>query len=523
MFTKKLFGVAGAALLMASGAANAAIDLSAETADQVGAVVYASESLLTDGENTVTVSAQEARIGSQNGARGTYYIVKNKAGDETAAGSGVDLEGKGIDRLHVRAVFSTTFTQDPQNTGFRVRFDLTNAVFTDNPPPQLVIRNRDPRIDSIMVEPDGNGGNFEKGNDYVIYDVPTGRNVTRADVVELKLTELAISLDQPVRIEMSLYNASRGGFSRTSRAERIGNPVGRDGVISARPALNIRAVPNTTPLTAEVATGFTRFTNDSAISSSQGLRGNVGRVMFSVREGALMRDGTPAASAEVEDLAGDLEDLVATFDGNFSVGTWTVDSSHSCSAPASQMNTLSATNTISLDEFVVTTGSKYLCVHLPRANTERIAQSQYRVSFNLPGPENTADSPDRFTGTVGEIKHNGTTIRAPYLTTYDGYNQRMILVNHGGRDADYTVTFKPESGTTATPGPYAEGMIEAGETMVIRVADTDEHPGMVRLSGETSRTAAVIDFAASQRTIDAAVTQVNLEDGSTDTVVLREQ
>ncbi len=522
MFTKKLFGVAGAALLMVSGAANAAIDLSAREAAGVGSVSYASEDLKT----TQFVQVTSAQAGTnQNGTRGTYHVVKNDFDENNEVdGTGVDNQGREKDRLHVEATFGTRFNYvENKNTAFRVRFDLTNAVFSGTSAPELKISGHS----SAQVTVDSDTGG--EGQDYIIYDVGVTGSVGPEAVVTMEMTELAISLDQPVRIEMSLYRPSSGGFSTTNRADRIGNPVGRDGVISARPGLNIRAVPNTTPLTAEVATGFTRFTAASALASSSGLRGNVGSVSFSVREGALMQDGAPATRAALTGktgLAGDPTDLVATFDGNFSVGTWTVDSTANCSTTASRDNTLSATNTISLKEFVPSAaggGSKYLCVHLPRENTERIAQSQYRVSFNLPGPENTADSPDRFTGTVGEIKHNGTTIRAPYLTTYDGYNQRMILVNHGGRDADYTVTFKPESGTTATPGPYAEGMIEAGETMVIRVADTDEHPGMVRLSGETSRTAAVIDLAAPNKTIDAAVTQVTLEDGSTDTVVLREQ
>ena len=113
--------------------------------------------------------------------------------------------------------------------------------------------------------------------------------------------------------------------------------------------------------------------------------------------------------------------------------------------------------------------------------------------------------------TIGSIERNGTTVRLPYLTTYEGYNQRLIIVNRGSVAADYELTFTTEDGTEAAPGHMAEGMVAAGKTLVIPVGDA------VTMTGR-SRTSATLAVVAPNHLVDVATTIVNIEDGSTDTV-----
>ena len=55
--------------------------------------------------------------------------------------------------------------------------------------------------------------------------------------------------------------------------------------------------------------------------------------------------------------------------------------------------------------------------------------------------------------------------------------------------------------------------VPAGETWVARMDET------ISISGDSRRVAASIAFAATSGALSVATTQINLEDGSTDTVV----
>ena len=113
---------------------------------------------------------------------------------------------------------------------------------------------------------------------------------------------------------------------------------------------------------------------------------------------------------------------------------------------------------------------------------------------------------------VGVIARDGTTIRVPFLTTYKGYNQRLVLVNRG-KAVDYSIKFMPEAGTMATPMSAATGMLPEASTSMMLSRD------IVTLSGDSSRTAAEITVEAVSGTVDAATVTVNNMDGSTDTVI----
>ena len=120
-------------------------------------------------------------------------------------------------------------------------------------------------------------------------------------------------------------------------------------------------------------------------------------------------------------------------------------------------------------------------------------------------PANVADSP------IGSIDRNGSTVELPYLSTHEGYNNRIILVNRGKVSADYEFTFTLEDGVTATAGHMASGTVAANSTMVLRAAD------VVTLTGG-SRAAATLTVVAPTSALDVATTIVNKSDGSTDTV-----
>ena len=108
--------------------------------------------------------------------------------------------------------------------------------------------------------------------------------------------------------------------------------------------------------------------------------------------------------------------------------------------------------------------------------------------------------------TLGMILRDGTTVRLPYLTTREGYVQRIRLVNRG---PETKYTFSVSDNAMVTEG-MDEGMLKPGRT-TMRV---DE---LVTVT-ETSTTSGTLIIEAQPGMIDVATT-LNTADGSTDTVI----
>ena len=115
------------------------------------------------------------------------------------------------------------------------------------------------------------------------------------------------------------------------------------------------------------------------------------------------------------------------------------------------------------------------------------------------------------------IRRNGTTVKLTYLTVAEKYNQRLIIVNDGANEARYDIgPFVTETGVTATPLAMATGMVPAGGQVVVKVQDIVSFSSA---DGRRHRAAATLSMNADVDDVQVATTQVNLEDGSTDTVV----
>ena len=165
-----------------------------------------------------------------------------------------------------------------------------------------------------------------------------------------------------------------------------------------------------------------------------------------------------------------------------------------------------------------------LCVNVditgPRTAAMPIPESTYAAKAYL---KRGAEIPEAMVGegTVGSITRNGASVEIPYLTTSDKHNQRLIVVNRGSAPAAITsIQFTTEDGTEVelmddVQAAMDAGMlaVPAGETWVARMDET------ISITGDSRRVAASIAFAATSGALSVATTQVNLEDGSTDTVV----
>ena len=160
--------------------------------------------------------------------------------------------------------------------------------------------------------------------------------------------------------------------------------------------------------------------------------------------------------------------------------------------------------------------AQYLCIMVdPEADDAMPIPSTdaYTAMGSYTKIANAAIGPVPMEQTLGMIVRNGVTYHIPYITTFNGYNQRLVLVNRGG-PARYEIKFTPEGGITASPSAMT-GTLATGTSMMLT-------RNIVTLSGG-SRTAASITVEATKGSVDVATVTINNSDGSSDTVSYREQ
>ena len=136
----------------------------------------------------------------------------------------------------------------------------------------------------------------------------------------------------------------------------------------------------------------------------------------------------------------------------------------------------------------------------------------YMASASYKALANKAFDPMGEDQALGSITRDGTTVHLPYVTTFEGYNQRIVLSNRGTIDAAYQIEFRPEEGVTATAGMRATGTLKGKSTVTMPAVD------VVSLDGG-KRTAATIILEAQPKYIDVTSVTVNKESRDTDTVV----
>ena len=139
------------------------------------------------------------------------------------------------------------------------------------------------------------------------------------------------------------------------------------------------------------------------------------------------------------------------------------------------------------------------------------AGSYYVTPTYKAADDDQAMTPEGKKSMIGSIKRDGTTVRLPYLTTNQLYNQRLVVVNRGTGDVHYEMTFTEEEGVTATSMIADGAMLPGSSTSVMKVT------ALVMIDGGT-RTAGTLIIESNPGMISVATTTVNLETRGTDTL-----
>ena len=112
---------------------------------------------------------------------------------------------------------------------------------------------------------------------------------------------------------------------------------------------------------------------------------------------------------------------------------------------------------------------KYFCITVgDEEDALPINNTTYTITTMYDGIAGAAFGPSGGTYELGSIKRNGTTVYIPFLSSFDGYNNRLVLVNRGA-PTPYEITFTTEADVMAMPGMDAKGTLASGTTEPPRV------------------------------------------------------
>ena len=321
--------------------------------------------------------------------------------------------------------------------------------------------------------------------------------------------------------------------------------IGAENVAVVRAVSGIDATITPKDATADVETGFLWFIGPDDTNVS-GVELGTAKAAAITGQGVLdARDGLAVTDADLIVAEG----VTIGIEGDFSVGVFdlvptTVDadgdpkttddiSENPCTDRKGTASTPVMAGNLVPDEDDPTmatlagqeAGEYKLCIEVDSAgpNTMQIPAGDYTATVYTKASATEADVMAN-EGRIGTIKRNGTTVNIAYLTASEKYNQRLIIVNRGLRAAEFDLhSFTTEVGsdTTVTLSATAQAAKDAGLNVippngqvVARVAD------ILEFTGERKRrVGATLSLNADVDDIQVATTQVNLEDGSTDTVI----
>ena len=376
-----------------------------------------------------------------------------------------------------------------------VRIQLRNAVFAPGNNAALTVNGSDSDVSFVF------GGAI--GDDFIIYSLNPPGGLSSGDTVDFVLDTVAISSQGPASLTYTTY-------------ETLTAAIFQQAFLYQNTASNyIRTVEGASPVitfgsnTADVDAGYLAFTTSSVGRT----RANVGTLSYEVNAIAksAISGNTVTLPEIVNETASDVE-----LSGDFSFGSWYLDNNADCTSPDFDLTDAIALGDGSqLTTSLVSFGSNELtnlCVTVDDESKE-IQADEYRASSMPMAASNfSLFDPVFIDGNLGVIDRNGTEVNLPSLTTFGDYQQRISIANYRDFPVDYALEFIPESGVTVTALELATGTLAPRQKLVLRVQD------VVLIEGGT-RCAATLAARVREGSIGVSTTQINLADGSTDTVV----
>ena len=445
-----------------------------------------------------------------------------------------------IERTHyVSGSVSLYKAQNTEDT-YTIKYSLEGMVFAEPPTAQVYTYGN---LETTVIAPVGAllgtiRGGFA-GEDNVTFRVAAGEEVlpTLGDA-----DNDAIPQRRPLILMSAKFAISGEGAGSITRTVVTSALSGQDSETHSLGSA-IRTLPalkeNFTPAiaTATAASVFTMFDNPAPMMAP------VGSVMLDVvTQPAMHRDaqsidadltdgnltadppvshtddGVVALVADVIGTNSDTKKHGMTFSGTYFQFPSKVTVDDTCRAIGTDIRIKDTATGIYADMTMPVGAGNFetamsLCIHVD-GETTIPETDEYQVTTKYAGITGAAfpRRPGRMTWARSNATEPLTTF--PYLTTFDGYNQRIAVVNRSGRTVDYVFTdFMAEDGNTVTGGEAHSGTFSPGQTVLMA---TD----IVTIEGG-ARAAANLTIVADPSVISAATQTVNLGSRGTDTVYLQ--
>ena len=440
-----------------------------------------------------------------------------------------------------------------------LRLDLTGAVIGDTAPQMVVgVADEQTRVIAVGTATPATISSGGSGSDFIVIEIGVLVDLGNTVGVQLADAEL-LATSGTVSATIRSYTSPDDALDEVGAT---GAFRGTTTIVNLVSGVNtiIKAAP--TAAVASVNTGFVRFTG--AFSANEGGAATLGWLGVEER---IRAENAPASVPTVYNESGaelmenniisDTGTISFNVAGNLDIGAFTTTEesgmfvretlamSIGCNAPNAAGAPDRGTFVDDLGMMLVgeegelpsgvdsastgglTQGLYVVCVNVdvagPTTNMTAIPAGTYTATAHIKR-NNGANTPLQMVGeegTFGAIRRNGASVEIPYLTTSAKHNQRLIVVNRGTRDVPVTsIEFTSEADTDAELMSTVQAALDAGlvvvpagETMVIRMDET------ISITGGSARTAATIAFFGTAGKLSVATTQINLSDGSTDTVV----
>ena len=501
MYNSKTFTIAGAAIL------GTAVMLGANTANAVIILDPAPETSPGAGDAEMTAQLKYAKETARSLVDDgkTYYVVEN--GNDTV--------------LHIQSAAGLVQTNDAYEVD--VTYTLENMIFTGESELMLTVDGG-----SAIPPVVGSGGS---GDNYVQFTVPGIPEAT--DELVLQVEEIAVLGDRGGSITVEVMDTTLKFLPNPTDADtkRYSNKQSGSNIISVVNGL----AQTVTPMdqTAAVEAGFMEF----ATATSTATIAHLGKIEIAPDLDGLLRASETEADA---DDASEAVEAGALFDHSKSFLKFEGDVSFAKSVKVALKDTCESGQSVLNEETRAweklaishihdsTEGTYigYLCIEVS-GETAIPNTAPYMVTTEYGNAAGTVLTDAGETDNLGRIERGGTNVHIPYLTTYDGYHQRIVIVNRGSVPAKYWFDFHPEDGVTVTRGPAAGSpgddpddmrMVPPETRMVLSLRIPEGMDGNVMTIEGGTRTAATLSLEADSKNIDVATVQVNRSTGGVDTV-----
>lgn len=387
-----------------------------------------------------------------------------------------------------------------------VRIDLENALFGPNVALTVPDTNAAPVTINGIVSSGG------AGEDFVIFEVAAlGDDIAADAIVSLSADSFNVSTTMTSTIQYRLFETATQAVNETDLLKDTGAKDFTQ--IGTGLTGNIFVPANVESLLEDEFKLFDTLLNNG-VAGDTATVGFIDTARINKTADGVTPNGVLAPLTGLQVVAADLitaadENFTLAFGGDFSFGDWFLDVDATCddTAVTADLDETLDPVAVEVTAAVLNGDQHHLCVTVD--GTETINKGSYTASV-----ESADGTSIDLSGDLGTISYDTITVEIPYVTTFEDYNQRLILRNTSGTPVDFTISFSTETGVTAdTSGKEAGGTIPANGVLIKKMTD------FVSFEGKT-RGSATVEIEGLEANIQAATQTVNTTDGGTDTVIL---